>query len=77
MARPRLYEEDRVVTAVRLPKALHHRLHDAAKQRQQSANALVIDAVLRYLNVESSGDSSDEPLAVVLGSDTTSTKGAR
>lgn len=50
MARPRMYEEPRVVTAVRLPESIHRRLHDAASDRDVSANHLVIRAVSELLD---------------------------
>lgn len=50
MARPRKYDEDRVATAVRLPESLHQRLHDAAADRDVSANLLVTNAVIEYLD---------------------------
>ena len=50
MARPRIYEEDRVVTAVRLPQTLHLWLHSEAKARHSSVNALVVQAVTEFLD---------------------------
>jgi hypothetical protein len=50
MPRPRTYEEPRVVTAVRLPESIHRRLHDAATDRDVSANLLVIRAVSELLD---------------------------
>ncbi|MEO5838196.1 MAG: hypothetical protein ABIQ73_20675 [Acidimicrobiales bacterium] len=50
MPRPRLYEEPRVVTAVRLPESIYRRLHDAATDRDVSANLLVIRAVTELLD---------------------------
>lgn len=50
MARPRLYEENRVTTAVRLPEALHQRLQEAARQRDVSVNLLVVKAIERHLD---------------------------
>ena len=50
MGRPRTYEEPRVVTAVRLPESIHRRLHDAASDRDVSANLLVIRAVSELLD---------------------------
>ncbi len=49
MARPRVHEEERVATAVRLPKSLHEQLHDAADERQVAANLLVVKALESYL----------------------------
>ena len=50
MARPRLYEENRLTTAVRLPEALHQRLQEAALERDVSVNLLVVKAIERYLD---------------------------
>lgn len=50
MARPRTYTEKRVATAVRLPESVHRRLHDAAADRDVSANLLVTRAVDDYLH---------------------------
>ena len=50
MPRPRLYEEPRVATAVRLPVSIYRRLHDAASDRDVSANLLVIRAVSELLD---------------------------
>ena len=50
MPRPRTYEEPRVATAVRLPESIHRRLHDAASDRDVSANLLVIRAVSELLD---------------------------
>lgn len=50
MARPKTYEERRVATAVRLPESIHRRLHDAATDREISANLLVTRAVVDLLD---------------------------
>lgn len=50
MARPRESDEQRIATAVRLPKSVHHRLHAAARERDVSANLLVTKAVTQYLD---------------------------
>ena len=50
MPRPRTYEEPRVATAVRLPVSVYRRLHDAASDRDVSANLLVIRAVSELLD---------------------------
>lgn len=50
MARPRLYEETRVATAVRLPVAVHRRLHETASARAVSANLLVTRALEEFLD---------------------------
>ena len=49
MARPRLYDEPRIATAVRLPTDLHERLRLEALRRQVSANLLVERAIAVYL----------------------------
>jgi predicted HicB family RNase H-like nuclease len=50
MARPKVYEEPRVATAVRLPEELHQRLKNAADDRDVSVNRLVIRALDEYLS---------------------------
>ncbi|HUY66034.1 MAG TPA: toxin-antitoxin system HicB family antitoxin [Acidimicrobiales bacterium] len=50
MARPRTYEERRIATAVRLPESVHRRLHEAAANRDISANLLVTRAVSDFLD---------------------------
>lgn len=50
MPRPRVYDEPRVATAVRLPKELHERVQRAAEERQVSANYIVVRAIERYLD---------------------------
>lgn len=49
MARPRTYEERRIATAVRLPESIHRRLHEAASDRDVSANLLITRAVTEFL----------------------------
>jgi hypothetical protein len=49
VARPRVYDEERVATAVRLPRALHEQLHEAADERQVAANLLIVKAIERFL----------------------------
>ncbi len=49
MARPRLYHERRVATAIRLPVALREELRAAASARNVSANLLVTRAIQEYL----------------------------
>ncbi len=49
MGRPRICDEPRVATAVRLPESLHQRLQDAATERDVSVNLLVTRAVEEYL----------------------------
>ena len=50
MARPRLYDEPRIATAIRLPSDLHERLRLEALRRQVSANLLVERAIAGYLD---------------------------
>ncbi|MCU0270723.1 MAG: type II toxin-antitoxin system HicB family antitoxin [Acidimicrobiales bacterium] len=49
MGRPRVCDERRIVTAVRLPESLHRRLQLAASERDVSANLLVTKALDEYL----------------------------
>jgi predicted transcriptional regulator len=49
MGRPRIYEEPRVATAIRLPTSLRDELQAAAAERDVSVNFLVTRAVLDYL----------------------------
>ena len=42
--------EERVTTAVRLPKSLHERLHQEADGRELSANYLIVKAIEQYLD---------------------------
>jgi len=50
VARPRISDEPRVTTAVRLPESLHDRLRDCALERDVSVNLLVTRAVEAYLD---------------------------
>jgi hypothetical protein len=50
MTRPRTYEERRIATAVRLPESIHRRLHEAASNRDISANLLITRAVTEFLD---------------------------
>lgn len=50
MARPKLYDEARVTTAIRLPESLHDRLKAAADDREVSVNYLVVRALDDYLS---------------------------
>jgi predicted transcriptional regulator len=60
MARPKVYDEDRVSTAVRLPASLHDRLRREASDRRVSANLIVEKAVEAYLgDRRSSADPSE------------------
>lgn len=49
MGRPRIYEEPRVATAIRLPTSLRDELQAAAAERDVSVNLLVTRAVRDYL----------------------------
>jgi predicted DNA-binding protein len=49
MPRPRVYDQPRVATAVRLPKQLHERIQREADERQVSVNYIVERAIERYL----------------------------
>jgi predicted transcriptional regulator len=48
--RPRVYDQPRVATAVRLPKQLHERIQREADERQVSVNYIVERAIERYLD---------------------------
>lgn len=49
MGRPRVSDERRIATAVRLPESIHRRLQLAASDRDVSANLLITKAVDDYL----------------------------
>lgn len=49
MSRPREYD-DRISTALRLPRDLHARLTEAADERDISANWLMTKAIADYLD---------------------------
>jgi predicted HicB family RNase H-like nuclease len=49
MARPKVYDEQRVTTAVRIPESTHEKLRETAKERDVSVNYLIVRAVERYL----------------------------
>jgi predicted HicB family RNase H-like nuclease len=49
MARPKLYEEKRIPTAVRIPESLHRELQSAAEERDVSVNFLILRAIKRHL----------------------------
>lgn len=49
MGRPRIYDEPRVATAIRLPVSLHDQLLTAASERDVSVNLLVTRAVSDFL----------------------------
>jgi predicted transcriptional regulator len=50
MARPRLVDEPRVSTQVRLPESLYDRLKSAAQDRDVSANLIVTRALTEFLD---------------------------
>jgi hypothetical protein len=56
MGRPRVSDERRIATAVRLPESLHRRLQLAATDRDVSANLLITKAVDEYLQRLPSAD---------------------
>ncbi len=49
MARPKVYDEERIATAVRLPRSLHEQLHEAADERHVAANLLIVKALETFL----------------------------
>jgi len=49
MARPKIYEERRVATAVRLPASLHAELQRLARSRDVSVNYVITRAVEELL----------------------------
>jgi predicted DNA-binding ribbon-helix-helix protein len=49
MARPKIYEEDRVATAIRLPITMHSDLRRLAHTRDVSVNYLITRAVEELL----------------------------
>jgi predicted transcriptional regulator len=50
MARPKIYEEARVTTALRLPESLHDRLRAIAEERDVSVNLIATKAIKEYLD---------------------------
>jgi predicted transcriptional regulator len=50
MGRPRIYDEPRITTAIRLPASLRRKLQLAATRRDVSVNYLVTRAVSDYLD---------------------------
>ena len=56
MGRPRVSDERRIATAVRLPESVHRRLQAAARDRGVSANLIVTRAVEEYLDRLPSAD---------------------
>jgi hypothetical protein len=49
VARPKVYDEERIATAIRLPASLRVALLDAAFERDVSVNLLVTRAISDYL----------------------------
>ena len=49
MGSPRIYDEPRIATAIRLPVSLRDELQAVAAEREVSVNFLVIRAVSDYL----------------------------
>lgn len=50
IGRPRVYNEERVATSFRIPRALHARLIEAAADRDLSANYLATRALEEFLD---------------------------
>ena len=50
MARPKVHQEPRVTTALRVPRDLHERLKLAAEERQVAVNLLAVKALEDYLD---------------------------
>ena len=61
MARPRICEEDRVATAIRLPASLHAELRRVARARDVSVNYLITRAVEELL---ANADRPDEEVGL-------------
>jgi predicted HicB family RNase H-like nuclease len=49
MARPKIHHEERVTTALRVPKQLHEQLRAAAQERQVGVNVIAVRALEEYL----------------------------
>jgi len=49
VSRPKVYDEPRVATAIRLPTSLHSELQSVATERDVSVNFLVTRAVSAFL----------------------------
>jgi hypothetical protein len=49
MARPKVHDDDRVTTALRLPKAVHEQLKSAADERGVGVNYLAVRALEEFL----------------------------
>jgi len=63
MARPKIYEERRVATAVRLPVSVHAELRRLARSRDVSVNYVITRAVEELL-ANSPGPDGDSALSV-------------
>lgn len=68
MSRPRVYDEPRIATAIRLPVSLRDELQAAATERDVSVNFLVTRAVSEYLrrlpdpgDLSGRGDGTGDP----------------
>jgi predicted transcriptional regulator len=62
MGRPKIYDEPRVATAIRLPASLRDELHEAATARDVSVTFLVTRALSDYLRRLPPPDAlADEP----------------
>lgn len=49
MPRPKLYEEKRIPTAVRIPESLHRQLQAVADEREVSVNLIIVKAIEKHL----------------------------
>lgn len=58
VGRPRIYDEPRVATAVRLPASLRLELQAVAARRDVSVNLLVTRAVAHYLRCLAEAESA-------------------
>jgi predicted transcriptional regulator len=64
MSRPRVYDEPRVATAIRLPTSLHEELQSVASERDVSVNFLVTRAVSTFLaQLPSAGNEMERDVA--------------
>lgn len=63
MGRPRIYDEPRIATAIRLPASLRDQLRAAATEREVSVNFLVTRAVLHCLQRLPAIDAAEPPRA--------------
>jgi predicted HicB family RNase H-like nuclease len=49
MPRPKLYQEKRIPTAVRIPESLHRQLQEVADEREVSVNLIIVRAIEKHL----------------------------